>query len=179
VPAPSVRLVHRLPSRIRLHARTLMGHPEATRIATDLAREAGVDRVGIRPMTGSVIVEGPPGELDPEGILLRLSTLVGELEAKSPRSSERLETATTRLAEAISRSFRELNAQVREALHGEADLGSLTSVFLGLASLAEVSVTGKLPAPSWSSLLWYSLRSFSVFNPALETSDSGSGAKHP
>lgn len=173
MPTHSVRLVHRLPSRIRLRCPELVGHPEATRIASELAGEAGVERVGIRPTTGSVIVEGHPGELDAERIALRLSQLIADFEADSARSREGVEAATTRLAEVIGRSLRLLNAQVREALHGEADLGSLAPLFLTFASLVEVSVTRKLPAPSWSTLLWYSLRSFIVFNPEIAPANSG------
>jgi hypothetical protein len=40
--------------------------------------------------------------------------------------------------------------------------------------LVEVAATGKLPAPAWFNLLWWSLRSFMTFNPgAVEEQTRG------
>jgi hypothetical protein len=143
----------------------------ATELARQLAPEAGRDRVSVRPGTGSVVVERTRGELDVDAVVRRLRELVASEHADDgrPLSEARpVAMGTTKLAKAVVSAMKTLNNDLRVELEGEADLATLAPIFLAFASAAEISIIGEIPAPSWSSLLWYSLRIFATFNPEVE-----------
>jgi len=140
------------------------------RIANQLATEQDYDRVSIRPPTGSIILERASNGLDAESEAEKLRAilvhevgddgrpLIGAHAARGP-------LAATRLAEALVESARGLNADFCVALQGKADLGTLGPLALIAAGAAQVSLSGNLPIPPWSSLVWYAFRSFISFNP--------------
>jgi hypothetical protein len=164
------QLVHRLPHRVRLRASALVGHPDVCRRLAEMLvmAEPGVERVEVRPWTGSVIAWSEDGTVDAERVRALLSNLVAE---EHDEQGRRLTGARpdhmpgpTRVARAVAHAFAEINADIREALDHRADLGTLLPVLFFSLGLVEVGVTRKLPAPAWFNLLWWSLRSFMTFN---------------
>ncbi len=175
-------VVHQMPRRVRLRASLLVGHREiCKRVAEKLM---GADptpmRIEIRPSTGSVIVERDEGMLDAESLRELVQRIVSEEMADVPSSRrfaipERM-PGPTRVANTVARAFLEINGDVRRALDGRADLGTILPVVFFSLGLVEVAATRKLPAPAWFNLLWWSLRSFMTFNPAAtgqEQTESG------
>lgn len=171
-------IVHQLPRRVRLRAGLLVGHHEVCRRIAEkfMSLEKDSTRVEIRPSTGSVIVERRDGTLDAAALRDLLSQIVAEEMAAVPSSRrfpvpERM-PGPTRVANTVARAFSEINSDVRRALDGRADLGTILPVVFFSLGLVEVAATRKLPAPAWFNLLWWSLRSFMTFNPAATGQDS-------
>jgi hypothetical protein len=167
--SPAVVVVHAIERRVRLRAPALAGERSiCQRIAEQLACEPGCEVVTIRPMTGSVIVAACDGKLDPERLRARLAELLGEVRGDDgrPLAAPRPDSypGPTRVARAVTHAFVGINAEVREAMNGRADLGTILPVVFATAGLVEIGVTGKLPVPAWFNLLWWSLRSFMTFN---------------
>lgn len=170
---------HQLPRRVRLRASQLIGHRDVcARIAEKfLQAESTSSRVEIRPSTGSVIVERDDGTLNADELREILVQIVAEEMAGVP-SSRRYPVpdklpGPTRVADTVARAFSEINGDVRRALDGRADLGTILPVIFFSLGLVEVGATRKLPAPAWFNLLWWSLRSFMTFNPAATGQDVG------
>jgi hypothetical protein len=181
-------LVHSLPGRVRLRAPALAGHRDACQRVADklIALEASADRVDIRPVTGSVIVERAEeaeAALDAAALRALIEKLVAEErdEHGRPLLGERPEwmPGPTSVARAVAHAFSEINGDVRAALGHRADLGTLLPVVFFSLGLAEVAVTRKLPVPAWFNLLWWSLRSFMTFNVgAVEEESKVVAAEH-
>jgi hypothetical protein len=182
------QLVHSLPGRVRLRAPALAGHRDACqRIAEKLiAMEPSADRVDVRPVTGSVIVERDEEAettLDAEALRALIVKLVSEErdDEGRPLTAPRSDwiPGPTRVARAVAHAFSEINGDVRAALGHRADLGTLLPVIFFSLGLVEVSVTRKLPVPAWFNLLWWSLRSFMTFNVgAVEEESKVVAAEH-
>lgn len=161
-----VELAHAVPGRVRLRAPLIVGRPAvAERIVAALQRE-GSTRVTARTMTGSVVVEGEA--LDPDRLLERLRALLAAerdergrpLEAPRPQAP-----GPVRIAHTIAHAFLELNGDVRRGLGGDADLGTLLPVVFAGLGFIELARARTLPTPSWFNLLWWSVRSYMIFNP--------------
>jgi hypothetical protein len=183
---PLAVVVHALDRRVRLRAPLLTGHRAAcARVAASLAREAGADDVVlINPRTGSVLIASERGPLDAGALRQRLAHLVSEEHDKAGRSLTHWRPdrhpGPTRVARAVAHAFVGINADVRSALDHRADLGTLLPVIFAAGGLVEVVVTGKIPAPAWFNLLWWSLRSFMTFNmSALEEETRGTKGEEP
>jgi len=151
------------------------------RVAGQLAQEGEHDRVSIRPLTGSIVIEREVGTIEAGALARRVEEI---LKAERDEHGEPLRPAArkfegpTRLARVLVDAARGLNEDVGKALNGEADLATLGPFALLLSGAVHVSVTGNLPAPPWSSLFWYSLRSFLTFNQgAVKASEASSDGK--
>jgi hypothetical protein len=119
----------------------------------------------VRPLTGSVIVERAAAPLDARDLAHRLEKLLEDPDMAGPDAAARASMgAGTRIARAVAIAVRQMNEDVREALGGTADLGSIFPIGLAAASAIQVSVSGNLVAVPWYTLVWYSLRSFLSFN---------------
>ena len=75
------RIAHRLPGRIRIHIPVLEKLPEDWWIFLKPSAEIirmgkGINTAGIQPITGSVLIDYDPKEMDEAGILKWLETLV-------------------------------------------------------------------------------------------------------
>jgi hypothetical protein len=167
--APTCSIVHALDRRVRLRAPALSNRRDAcVEVAEQLAREPGCDVVTVNPRTGSVLVESADARLDAEALRRRVNALLRQVrdEGGSPLTEGLPERhpGPTRVARAVAHAFSGINADLREALDGRADLGTLLPVVFAVAGLAEVAVTGKLPVPAWFNLLWWSQRTFMTFN---------------
>lgn len=175
------QIVHELPWRVRLRAPHLMGqHAACQRIAEALMAESVADRIRVQPATGSVLLEANEKTLDAEALRQRLEQLVlGEHDEDGhPLVHGNHHPGPTRIASAVAHSFSRLNDQVREALDGRADLGSLLPVFFFTGGTLEILSSKKVPAPPWFNLLWWSIRSFMTFNTEAveEERRNGNGA---
>jgi hypothetical protein len=163
-------LVHSLPRRVRMRAPALVGHREACRRVAEklLELDPSCEKIDIRPVTGSIIVETEDGSIDAEAICDLLEQLVAEErdEKGHPLTAVRPDSlpGPTRVARAVAHAFSEINGDVRVALDHRADLGTLLPVVFFSLGLVEIGVTRKLPVPAWFNLLWWSLRSFMTFN---------------
>jgi len=162
-----IEVVHALPWRVHLRTRALIDEPGAgERIARRLAEWIDFDSISIRPITGSVVVVRKAGGLETEDIAHRLSELL-ESERNDhgrPLGAPRGVKGPSKLARAVARAMRKLNARVAEELGGEADLRILVPTLLAAASAVEPIVSGEISLPPWSALVWYSVREFSHHN---------------
>lgn len=75
------RIAHRLPGRIRIYIPVLEGLPEDWQMflkpSTELIRmRKGINTAEIQPITGSLLIDYDPQEMDETGILKWLETLV-------------------------------------------------------------------------------------------------------
>ena len=170
-------VVHQMSRRVRLRASLLVGHRDVCKrvAAKFMGADSNSKRVEIRPSTGSVIVERDDGTLDAEALRELLQRIVSEEMAEVPTSRryampERM-PGPTRVANTVARAFSEINGDVRRALDGRADLGTILPVIFFSLGLVEVAATRKLPAPAWFNLLWWSMRSFMTFNPVATGHD--------
>jgi len=181
-PQELTQLIHRLPRRVRLRASALVGHPEVCRRVAELILmgDPSVDRVEVRPWTGSVIAEREDGTIDAERIRALLARLVAEERDEQGHRLTNMRPermpGPTRVARAVAHAFAEINGDIRAALDHRADLGTLLPVLFFSLGLVEVGVTRKLPAPAWFNLLWWSLRSFMTFNQGAVEQEGKNGA---
>ena len=180
-------ILHALDRRVRLRAPALIGHRAASEdIATQLAREPGCEVVTINPRTGSLLVGSNDAKLDPAALCRRVEALLAAAtddEGHSLTEARPDHPGPTRVARVVAHAFAGINADVRDALDGRADLGTLLPVVFAFAGIAEVFVTRKLPAPAWFNLLWWSQRSFMTFNTGAVEEESrgareGNGQTH-
>lgn len=161
------RIVHELPWRVRLRVPPLVGHRAACdRIAQRLCDDGLADRVRIRPTTGSVLLESTETPIDAQRVRARVEELArGERDEQGrPIALPDAQPGPTRVARAVAHAFHDINRDVRDALDDRADLGTLLPVFFAVGGVTEVASTGKLPAPPWFNLFWWSIRSFMTFN---------------
>jgi hypothetical protein len=173
---PSVEVVQTLPGRVHLRVRSLRRHRDVCqRVANQLATDRDYDRVSIRPLTGSVIIERE-APLDSAGVVEHVSTVLSGEAAELTRQTDANSPPATRLAVALATAVRGLNIDLNQALEGEADLATLGPFALVTLAVVEVSRTGNLPAPPWSSLVWYALRSFISFNASAISKAKAAGA---
>jgi len=178
-----VTIAHALPSRVRFAAPKLAWHREACeRVAHALAERGGLSRVIVRPPTGSVIVEGTDGPLAPDALREALEALLRDLRddegrpLAEPAREDR--PGPTRIARAVAHAASGINADVRAALDGLADLGTVLPLVFAVAGVAQVGARRDMPSPTWFNLLWWSLRSFMTFNFEAVTEEEGQ-AGHP
>jgi hypothetical protein len=158
-----------LPRRVRLSAPPLAYRRDAcARVARQIADEGSFAKVTVRPVTGSLIVEGEPGTLRAERLTQRLAELVGAERDEQNRPitevSPEPQPGPTRIARAVAHAVAGINADIRASLDERADLGTILPVIFALSGIAEVASTSEMPIPTWFNLLWWSLRSFMTFN---------------
>jgi len=175
-------IVHQLPRRVRLRASSLVGHRDVCKRVAEkfMVSHLASSRVEIRHSTGSVIIERDEGTLDAEALRELLQRIVSEEMAGVPSSRrfavpERM-PGPTRVANTVAHAFSEINGDVRSALDGHADLGTILPVVFFSLGIVEVAATRKMPAPTWFNLLWWSMRTFMTFNPAATGQDVKAGA---
>ena len=178
-----VTIAHALPTRVRLAAPRLAWHREACeRIAHALAERGGLARVIVRPPTGSVIVEGADGPLAAEALRAELEALLREAHDDEGRPlaepAQESRHGPTRIARAVAHAASGINADVRAALDGLADLGTVLPLVFAIGGIAQVGARRDMPSPTWFNLLWWSLRSFMTFNFEAVTEEEGQ-AGHP
>jgi hypothetical protein len=168
-PSEVARVEHALPRRVRLVAPLLADQPGACgRVARALAEGGAFARVTVRPLTGSVLIEDDEALLDPGALVERVRALIQTEHDEAGRllgeGGPADHPTPTRLARVVARAASGINADVGARLDHRADLGTLLPIFFAAAGVAELSVTGKMPAPSWFNLLWWSMRAFMTFN---------------
>ena len=165
-----VQIAHVLPHRVRFQAPLLASRPDVCRrIAERLAMSPdAIDKITVRVMTGSIIVEDPRGNLDANVLLERLRECI-QIEASQFSQTT---PGSTKIARSVARAFAALNADVRGGLHHHADLAALLPVFLATLAVGQVVTTGRLPAPAWFNFCWWSFRAFLTFNKDAATEEN-------
>ena len=174
---PVIEIAPAIRGRVRLSVPLLRKRRDACeRIANELSKALDVDRIVVRPVTGSVIVQDASSVLDPKALAARLNELLASgrpEEETRPMDGRSDARRGTPLARALVEAARGLDDDVRNALEGRADLGSLASLLLFVGSIVDVSVAGRIARVPWYSLAWYGFRSFLSFLP--EANDEGDG----
>lgn len=167
------RIVHELAGRIRFRTEVLRENAErVSALADSLQRLEGMERVELRPFSGSVLCEFDPYVLSKEALeatlkeALHLERVFG-LGEEGPRNdveeTSRARSQGSRVAQAASRFFRDANLDLLRATKGEADLGTATAFTFLSAGVVEVLVSRRLPIPPWFNLAWWALRTFTTF----------------
>lgn len=162
-----VQIAHVLPHRVRFQAPLLASRAEVCRrIAERLARSTdAIDKVTVRVVTGSIIVENPKGNIDANVLLERLRECIQIEASQFPPTTP----GSTKIARSVAHAFAALNADVRSGLHNRADLATLLPIFLATLAVGQVVTTGRLPAPAWFNFCWWSFRAFLTFNKDAAT----------
>ncbi len=174
-----LKVVHALPGRVRLKVARVKGNPALARqTEKKLARVPGIIQVEAKSDTGSLLIHYGLDELCSEGSLGILGETLGELFpeievtslmaglaclAENPGAGADGGLAP---AEGITGSFSALNTRVRN-LTGGLDLKVLVPVALIFLGLRGIWASEKVPAPSWSNLLWFGFASFVMLNRGL------------
>ncbi len=160
-----------MPGRLRLRLPWLRkaAEGEGTAIAEALAALDGMQRVSVRPFTGSVLCEYDPFRTDEAAIVdaVRRHTgvdLIVDDEKPVPGEAEGYAriaaTEGSAIARTMARGFRELNLDLLRATGGRMSLGALVALGFLSAGVLEVARTRKIPAPPWFNLAWWSFRTF-------------------
>ncbi len=178
-----LKVVHALPGRVRLKVAKVKDNPAlARRAEKKLAQVPGIRQVEAKSDTGSVLIHydtehllslasveilsATLEELFPEieigALMAGLTALVGNPAAKPGEA----------LAEGITGSFSALNARVKN-LTGGLDLKVIVPVALIFLGLRGIWQSEKVPAPSWSNLLWFGFASFVMLNRGLVEGTGG------
>lgn len=161
-----LRLVSHYPGRLRVRAETFRVLPEvAADVVQRLREEAGVTRAEAASLTGSVVIEYRPGEVQLTRIvqlLVRLGGLHG-LEVDTATDPDEVPRPGTRVRDALDSWDR----AVRRASRGQLDLrvalpGALVVVGVG------AFLFGKRRAPEWYDLLLWSFVTFVNLNPTAK-----------
>ena len=175
---PAVRVVHRLSRRVHLRAPALSFHRDACqRIADQLAYQFPDHRIAVRPQTGSVIAELESGDIDADTLAQRFAALLAQERDERDRpllASHAEPRGPTALARAVVTAFRGLNDDVRTALDGRADLGTLASLALAASGVTQIARRGEFQPVQWFNLLWFSMGTFLSFN-----SDAAAQGENP
>lgn len=161
-PEALAQIIHALPHRVRILAPLLASRTEVCRrIAENLVQSPlPIEKVTVHALTGSIIVEAPPGKIDNDALLGHLRACI-EAEVKQFPSTI---SGPTKVARSVARAFAALNSDVRGGLQHRADLAALLPVFLATLGAAQIVTTGRLPAPAWFNFCWWSFRSFLTFH---------------
>ncbi len=169
-PDDLAQFAHVLPHRVRFQAPVIASRADVCRrIAERLVQSSGaIDKVTVRVVTGSIIVEAPTGQIDADVLLERVRECI-EIEAAQFAPTNR---GSTKIAQSVARAFAALNADVRGGLRHHADLAALLPVFLATLAVGQIVTTGKLPAPAWFNFCWWSFRAFLTFHKDAATEEN-------
>ncbi len=184
-----LKVVHALPGRVRLKAAEIKGNPSLARQAQEkLAKVPGITQVEAKPGTGSLLVHYDTEHLFSMASMEILSETLGELfpEIEIGALMAGLLSLTenpglnpgSALAEGITGSFGALNTGV-SSITGGLDLKVLVPLALIFFGLRGLWTSEKIPAPSWSNLLWFGFASFVMLNRGLVEGTDGTAGKTP
>ncbi len=171
--ADRLRVVAHLPGRLRVRAETFRILPEvASEVVDRILAEPGVASASASAVTGSVLVLYDPGETQILR-LLRTIVLTGGLAGLEVdrRDGEPSALPGQRLRAALGG----LDARVRAASGGKADLRVAVPSTLALLGLGKLLMTTQRPVPQWYDLLFWSFVTFSNLNP-VKPANSNAGA---
>lgn len=158
-----LELVSTLPGRIRMRVSWLRRLPDlAQRLSAELSALPGMQRVELRPFTGSVLcLFAPPTSEADILALLHRETRCAELRRPGdPPPPPLPPDGPSPIARAVAEIFREVNLRVRAATEGRLDMGTLAALcFFALGSM-QVARSERLPIPAWFNLGWWSFRTF-------------------
>jgi hypothetical protein len=159
----SLRVVHRLPGRLRVQAAELQNNPVVLeRIERDIGALAGVRSASGNRMTGTVLIEYDP-QSQSESILveriarasgLRIAT-AGAWGAGAPIPA---------FAEAVQEPFGRLNAGLFDVTRGNLDLRYLVPLLFAGYGTLKLLRQGPVPSIPWYLLYWWSFRMFVILN---------------
>jgi hypothetical protein len=77
----------------------------------------------------------------------------------SPDERIAVEQGTT-LAQAVARTFQQINRDLLRASSGRLDLGTLLTLTFLSAGLVQLARQPRLPGPAWFNLAWWAFRTF-------------------
>lgn len=170
-----LRVVAHLPGRLRVRAETFRILPEVAGEVVDRIREEpGVSSATASALTGSVLVLYDPAETQILR-LLRAIVLTGGLAglAVDRRDAEPTRPPGDRVRDAL----RGLDARIRGAAGGKADLRVAVPSTLAVLGLGKLLTGGATRVPEWYDLLFWSFVTFSNLNPRPANGNAGAGAE--
>jgi hypothetical protein len=165
-----------IPGRLRARLPWLEDDPAAaTALADGLARLDGMIEVRVRPRTGSVLCLYDPERLGGEPLLEQVRSLSGASRVVRPgepagdgeeeQSAARSALHTgTELARAAAKLVKSIDADVLTATSGQLGLADFVAGSFLVASAVEVATAPELPLPSWYDLVWWAVRTFTLFD---------------
>ena len=173
-----VQVAHALPCRVRLRLPWLGQAPdEAAAIGARIAALDGVVEVQVRAFTGSVLCLFDEHRVGAEALVAAAAQAIavervvaaGEEPPAAPPLAQPGDGHRSSVARALTRSVREINADVLNATEGRLDLG--TMAFLGFISVgaAEIVFSRQLPAPPWFNLAWWAVQTFTAYESGGES----------
>jgi hypothetical protein len=151
---PVVQLVHHLRHRVRLRLEDGRRRGvDFESMATSLEQRLPGVAVRCRPVTGSIVVSGPPASIEKVGVVAEKA---GLFRVQAP-------TPALPLAVQMTRPVGKLSAFLEKATRGNVDLPGmvfLSALLLGLYELAR----GNFRTPPWYTAFWYA---FGVYSKTL------------
>jgi Heavy metal associated domain 2 len=165
---PQVMLVYHHPGRLRLRGDVLERSGSiAARLSEAVTCIDGVGRVAHNRASGSLLVEYAPDRVDADAILRAVADAGVRLEERPRRPDA---------SRAVVNAARALNADVREATRGAADLHGVVSFALGVGALTTLVLGRQSRWPRWDALLYWS---YTFFRDVRVREAEPFGRRHP
>lgn len=163
----TIQVVHALPGRVRLRCSWLRDDRRAAHdLAARLADHDGVIEVRARPYTSSLVIEFAPDRLDEGRVIAAVRDLAGDARVlalgEQPPPPETI-PPLSRIAQRTAHMMKEIDADVRRATSGAADLGTLTTLAMFAGGVYQAFGGKKVEAPHWFTLAWNAVRAFTTF----------------
>lgn len=170
-----LRVVAHVPGRLRVRAETFRVLPEvAAEVVTAVVEEPGVSSAHASAVTGSILIIYDPRETQLLRLLRRVIQVSGvhgvEVDQRDLEGIERPGARIRGLAASI-------DERVRSAAGGKIDLRVGLPGGLALLGLGKL-VFGKARLPEWYDFVFWSLATFSNFNPPPRAPDNDEAAGH-
>ncbi len=175
-----LQVVHTIPNRTRLRCPSLRtALADGERLADALAAVPGVDKVSIRPFTGSILVAHEPqvavvALIDVANDVLAFDQIVGL--GEQPPIDEAM-PQLSKIARLAAAAFRDINRDVLRASEGSLDLGTLATLGFLSAGAVQLALEHEIELPPWFNLAWWGYRTFMTNEQeAIASLDGGSSA---
>lgn len=163
----TIQIVHAIPGRVRLRCSWLRDDRHgAHALATRVADRDGVIEVRARPYTSSLLVVFDPERLDEGQVVEAVRQHAGDVRVlalgEQPPPPETI-PPLSRIAQRTAHMMKEIDADVRRATSGAADLGTLTTLAMFVGGVYQVFSGQKVEPPHWFTLAWNGVRAFTTF----------------
>lgn len=144
--APTARIVHNLPERVRFRIDAHKGDREYfVEVAQRLADQFSPERLEANPLTGSLLVQ--KSDLDVEAVV-SFSKKEGLFEIDSETPSGMAEKAVAPLSA--------LSSRLKDLSFGQLDLANVAFFVLIGTGLYQL-IRGNLRSPPWYTAFWYAM----------------------
>lgn len=162
-----LEVAHEVPGRLRARCPGLRERPELAARLEEAGRELpGIERVSVRPATGSVVFEYSLEDVDParfHAALAAKAELVAGARGRPPAAGrKRVHRAPrplgARLIRAVRHGWRRADHWVLRESRGNLDLTSTMPWVLVFLSLRQIFTHPRLPGLPWYNAFYYGLQ---------------------